>query len=145
AFLATLSPSLSEAGSSTVAVAGLVVSSGFFSSVLATASVAAGCNTPSTRPKRLALWKLPCPRIGDQATPLLSFMAYRFMRHLLPVSGGTFLALSNEDQGSLISTVYPSSLSLGLSIVPWTWTALSRLLLQSSCPKGPSGLVFGLL
>src|SRR6185295_3071594 len=28
-----------------------------------------------TRPKRDALWKLPCPRIGENATPELFFMA----------------------------------------------------------------------
>ena len=28
-----------------------------------------------TLPKRDALWKLPCPRIGDQPTPLLSCIA----------------------------------------------------------------------
>ncbi len=29
----------------------------------------------TTRPKREALWKLPLPKIGDQATPELFFMA----------------------------------------------------------------------
>ncbi len=28
-----------------------------------------------TRPKRDALWKLPCPRMGENATPELLFMA----------------------------------------------------------------------
>ena len=29
----------------------------------------------NTLPKRVALWKLPCPRIGDHATHELFFMA----------------------------------------------------------------------
>src|SRR5580704_12534548 len=43
------------------------------------AAEATGAGAPGTvhvtRPKREALWKLPCPRMGDQATPPLFFMA----------------------------------------------------------------------
>jgi hypothetical protein len=40
---------------------------------------AGGAAVPGTAqvslPKRVALWKLPCPRIGDQATPAFCFIA----------------------------------------------------------------------
>src|SRR5690606_24402196 len=61
-------------------------------------------STQRTRPKRLARWKLPWPRIGDQATPELSCMAYRFMRQASPGAGGAALALSNDDHGMRAST-----------------------------------------
>lgn len=60
--------------------------------------------TQVTRPKRDALWKFPCSRIGDHATPLFSCMAYTFRRHFEPGLGGASFALSNEDQGIFAST-----------------------------------------
>lgn len=39
------------------------------------AATATSAVVHTTRPNRDALWKLPCPRMGDQATPELFFMA----------------------------------------------------------------------
>src|SRR5690606_35845687 len=86
------------------AAAAVAAAAGSFSGPLPAIGGSLFSSTQRTRAKRVARWKLPWPRIGDQATPELSCMAYRFMRQASPGAGGAALALSNDDHGMRAST-----------------------------------------